>query len=111
MYGGSAVSDARTPAQIEADIARRRQELAVTLDEIGVRLHPKTIIGDAKAKAASTVDRTAGRAYVAANRVVTNVRGQLVAEDGTPRMERIVPIALLVVGVVGLVAVSRRRHD
>src|SRR5687767_10288183 len=34
-YGGSAVSDARTPAQIEADIVRRREQLAVTLDEIG----------------------------------------------------------------------------
>lgn len=103
------MSDARTPAQIEADIARRRQELAVTLDEIGVRVHPKTIMGDAKAKAASAVDRTAGRAYVSANRVVTNVRGQLVTEDGAPRMERIVPVALVVVGLVGLLTVSSVR--
>lgn len=102
------MSDARTPAQIEADIVRRRQELAVTLDEIGVRVHPKTIMGDAKAKAASAVDRTAGRAYVSANRMVTTVRGQLVTEDGVPRMERIVPVALVVVGLVGLLAVSSR---
>ncbi|TVL89200.1 DUF3618 domain-containing protein [Streptomyces sp. SAJ15] len=105
------MADGRTPAQIEADIARRRQELAVTLDEIGVRVHPKTIIGDAKAKAAETVDRTAGRAYVAAQRAVTQVRGQLVAEDGSPRMERIVPVALLAVGVIGLLVTSSRRHD
>ena len=72
------MSEARTPAQIEADIVRRRQELAVTLDEIGVRVHPKTIIGDAKAKAAAAVDRTAGRAYVAVNRAVTDVRAQFV---------------------------------
>ncbi|QKV94738.1 DUF3618 domain-containing protein [Streptomyces sp. NA02950] len=104
------MSDARTPAQIEADIVRRRQELAVTLDEIGVRLHPKTIVGDAKAKAASAVDRTAGRAYVSANRMVTNVRGQLVGEDGAPRMERIVPVALVVVGLVGLLTFSSRRR-
>ncbi|MFH8370292.1 DUF3618 domain-containing protein [Streptomyces sp. NPDC018031] len=104
------MSDARTPAQIEADIVRRRQELAVTLDEIGVRIHPRTIVGDAKAKAASAMDRTAGRAYVAANRVVTDVRGRLVAEDGSPRMERIVPVALVVVGVVGLFVVSSRRQ-
>ncbi|MCQ8832782.1 DUF3618 domain-containing protein [Streptomyces malaysiensis] len=102
------MSDARTPAQIEADIARRRQELAVTLDEIGVRVHPKTIIGDAKAKAASAVDRTAGRAYVSVNRVVTGVRGQLVSEEGEPRLERIVPAALLVAGLVGLLALSAR---
>ncbi|WFB09273.1 DUF3618 domain-containing protein [Streptomyces sp. LX-29] len=105
------MADGRTPAQIEADIARRRQELAVTLDEIGVRVHPKTIIGDAKAKAAETVDRTAGRAYVAAQRAVTQVRAQLVAEDGSPRMERIVPVALLAVGVIGLLVTSSRRHD
>ncbi|MFC9224588.1 DUF3618 domain-containing protein [Streptomyces hygroscopicus] len=102
------MSDARTPAQIEADIARRRQELAVTLDEIGVRVHPKTIIGDAKAKAASAVDRTAGRAYVSANRVVTSVRSQLVSEEGEPRLERIVPVALVAVGLVGLLALSVR---
>ncbi|MCZ9336984.1 DUF3618 domain-containing protein, partial [Streptomyces sp. TRM76130] len=33
-------SDTRTPAQIEADIKRRREVLAETLDEIGVRVHP-----------------------------------------------------------------------
>ena len=46
------MSEARTPAQIEADIVRRREQLAETLDEIGIRMHPKTIIGDAKAKVA-----------------------------------------------------------
>ncbi|MEV0604394.1 DUF3618 domain-containing protein [Streptomyces sp. NPDC050315] len=104
------MSDARTPAQIEADILRRRQELAVTLDEIGVRLHPKTIVGDAKAKAAAAVDRTAGRAYVVANRAVSDVRAQLVSEDGAPRMERIVPVALVAVGLVGLIAMSARKR-
>ncbi|MEV0262156.1 DUF3618 domain-containing protein [Streptomyces sp. NPDC050617] len=106
------MSEARTPAQIEADIARRRQELAVTLDEIGVRVHPSTIVGDAKAKVASTVDRTAGRAYVAVNRVVSDARAQFVSPDGAPRVERIVPAALFVVGVVGLLTLSsRRRRD
>lgn len=80
----------------------------MTLDEIGVRVHPKTIIGDAKAKAASAVDRTAGRAYVSANRVVTSVRSQLVSEEGEPRLERIVPVALVAVGLVGLLALSVR---
>ena len=104
-------SDARTPAQIEADIKRRREELAETLDEIGVRVHPKTIVGDAKAKASSGVDHTAGRAYVAANRLVSDVRAQFVSEDGAPRLERIVPVALVVVGLVGAArAVDRRRR-
>ncbi|MER8092267.1 DUF3618 domain-containing protein [Streptomyces goshikiensis] len=101
--------EARTPAQIEADIVRRREQLAETLDEIGVRMHPKTIVGDAKAKVASTVDQTAGRVVVAVNRLVNDVKAGLCNEDGSPRPERIVPVALFAVGVVGLVVVSARR--
>jgi hypothetical protein len=100
------VSDARTPAQIEADIVRRRDQLAETLDEIGVRVHPKTIIGDARARIASSVDHTAGRAFVAVNRTVSGVKAQFVSEDGAPRLDRLVPVALV---AVGLLAVSVRR--
>ncbi|MDX3532311.1 DUF3618 domain-containing protein [Streptomyces bobili] len=103
-------SDTRTPAQIEADIRRRRETLAETLDEIGVRVHPKTIVGDAKAKVAANVDHTIGRAYVQVNRVVSEVRAQFVDEEGAPRLERVVPVALVVVGVVGLLAFSTRRR-
>ncbi|MFD9222866.1 DUF3618 domain-containing protein [Streptomyces sp. NPDC060064] len=104
------MSDARTPAQIEADIVRRRDQLAETLDEIGVRVHPKTVIGDAKARLASTVDHTAGRAVVAVNRAVSDVKAQFVSEDGGPRLERLVPVALVTVAVVGLLAFSVRRR-
>ncbi|MCZ7460049.1 DUF3618 domain-containing protein [Streptomyces sp. WMMC940] len=104
------MSDARTPAQIEADIVRRREQLAETLDEIGVRMHPKTIIGDAKAKVASTVDQTAGRAFVAANRLVIDVKNRFVHPDGAPRLERAVPVALAVVGLVGLLALAARKR-
>ncbi|MCX4847754.1 DUF3618 domain-containing protein [Streptomyces sp. NBC_00893] len=104
------MSDARTPAQIEADIITRREQLAVVLDEIGVRVHPDTIMGDMKAKAAEAVDRTAGRAFVAVNRAVSDVKAQFVSEDGAPRLERVIPAALLAVGVVGLVVASKRRR-
>ncbi|WP_411086878.1 DUF3618 domain-containing protein [Streptomyces sp. 061-3] len=104
------MSDARTPAQIEADIISRREQLAVVLDEIGVRVHPKTIIGEAKAKAVEAADRTAGRAFVAVNRTVSDVKAQFVSEDGAPRLERVIPVALLAAGVVGLVMVSARRR-
>ncbi|MFI2366889.1 DUF3618 domain-containing protein [Streptomyces sp. NPDC018833] len=104
------MSDTRTPAQIEADIVRRREQLAEMLDEIGVRMHPKTVIGDAKAKVASNVDRTVGRAFVAVNRTVSDVKAQFVSEDGAPRLERVVPVALVAVGLVGLLAVSARRR-
>ena len=103
-------SDTRTPAQIEADIRRRRETLAETLDEIGVRVHPKTIVGDAKAKVAANVDHTIGRAYVQVNRAVSDVKAQFVDAEGAPRLERVVPVALVVVGVVGLLAFSTRRR-
>jgi hypothetical protein len=103
-------SDTRTPAQIEADIRRRREVLAETLDEIGVRVHPKTIVGDAKAKVVANVDHTLGRAYVQVNRVVTDVREKFVDDEGAPRMERVLPVALLAVGVVGLLALGTRRR-
>ncbi|GAA2234498.1 MULTISPECIES: DUF3618 domain-containing protein [Streptomyces] len=105
-------SDTRTPAQIEADIRRRREVLAETLDEIGVRVHPKTIVGDAKAKVVANVDHTVGRAYVQVNRVVSEVRARFTDEEGAPRLERVVPVAMVVVGVVGLLALgARRRRD
>ncbi|WP_432153996.1 DUF3618 domain-containing protein [Streptomyces tricolor] len=105
-------ADTRTPAQIEADIRRRREVLAETLDEIGVRVHPKTLVGDAKAKVIANVDHTVGRAYVQVNRVVSDVRARFVDDEGAPRLERVVPVALVVVGVVGLLALgARRRKD
>jgi MYXO-CTERM domain-containing protein len=105
-------SDTRTPAQIEADIRRRREVLAETLDEIGVRVHPKTVVGDAKAKVVANVDHTVGRAYVQVNRVVSEVRARFTDEEGAPRLERVVPVAMVVVGVVGLLALgARRRRD
>ncbi|WP_159767871.1 DUF3618 domain-containing protein [Streptomyces sp. HM190] len=103
-------SDTRTPAEIEADIKRRRDTLAETLDEIGVRVHPKTIVGDARAKVVSNIDHTLGRAYVSVNRVVSDAKGRFVDENGAPRLERIVPVALVLVGVVGLLALGTRRR-
>jgi len=103
-------SDTRNPAQIEADIRRRREVLAETLDEIGVRVHPKTIVGDAKAKVVSNIDHTLGRAYVGVNKAVSDVRAQFVDEEGSPRLERIVPVAVVAVGLVGLLALGTRRR-
>ena len=103
-------SDTRTPAQIEADIKARRVVLAETLDEIGVRVHPKTIVGDAKAKVVSNIDHTLGRAYVGVNKAVTDVRARFVDEEGAPRLERIVPVAVVAVGLVGLLALGTRRR-
>ncbi len=104
------MSDSRTPAEIEADIVRKRQDLAATLDEIGVRVHPRTIVGSAQASVREAVDRSAGRAYVAVNRAVSGVRAQLTGPDGSPRLERVVPAAVAVVALVVLVGMSSRRR-
>jgi MYXO-CTERM domain-containing protein len=104
-------SETRTPAQIEADIARRRKDLAATLDEIAVRVHPSTIAADAKARTAAAVDRTAGRAYVFVNQALTDARNHFTDGDGAPRMDRVVPVAAVaVVAVVAGLSLRRRRR-
>ncbi|MFI9361719.1 DUF3618 domain-containing protein [Kitasatospora sp. NPDC053057] len=100
----------RTAAQIEADIERTRDRLAANLDELAVRVHPSTISAQVKAKAMATVEEKTARAYVAANGVVEKVRAQFVDETGQPRKERIVPVALVGVGLVLLIASSRKRR-
>lgn len=104
------MAQSKTSGDFEAEIVRSRKQLAATLDEIAVRVHPTTIIGDAKTKVAERVDHTTGQAYVAVNRVITSARGQVIAPDGSPRMERIVPLAVVTVAVVGLVSLSARRR-
>ncbi|WP_062206169.1 DUF3618 domain-containing protein [Streptomyces sp. NBRC 109706] len=101
---------ARTAAEIEERIARRRESLAVTLDEIAVRVHPSTIVGDAKARAAGAVDRTVGKAAFAVSRGAENVRAQLVSAEGGPRLDRVIPVAALAVAVTGLLVLSSRRR-
>ncbi|MEU8511201.1 DUF3618 domain-containing protein [Kitasatospora sp. NPDC048722] len=101
---------ARTTAQIEADIARTRTKLAETLDELAMRVHPTTISAQVKAKAVAAVEEKTARAYVAANGAAEKLRAQFVDEKGQPRKERIVPVALVGVGVVLLLASARKRR-
>ncbi|MDT0307818.1 DUF3618 domain-containing protein [Streptomyces sp. DSM 44917] len=98
------------PSEIEARIVRRREELAATLEEIGVRVHPSTIVGDARARLAATVDQSVGRAFVAVNQAVSGVRAQLVSPDGAPRLDRVVPAVVLTVALAGLFVRSSRRR-
>lgn len=101
---------ARTTAQIEANIARTREQLAATLDELAVRVHPSTIAAQTKARMLASVEQKAGRAYVAASGAVEQVKAQFTDEKGRPRKERIVPAALVGVGVVLLLASARKRR-
>ncbi|MQY13923.1 hypothetical protein SRB5_40810 [Streptomyces sp. RB5] len=99
----------RSPAQIEAEIVRRRQQLSATLDELATRVHPQTIMSDVRARTVGAVDQAAGRAFVTANRAVSGVKSQLVGPDGAPRLERILPVALTAIAVVGLLTLGTRR--
>lgn len=101
---------AERPEEIEARIRHRRAVLADTLDELAVRVHPKTIVGDVRTRALSAVDRRAGQAYIAVNRTVSGARTGLMTRDGSPRPERLIPIALVAVGVVGLLVLGSRRR-
>jgi hypothetical protein len=73
-------------------------------------VHPRTIVGDARAKVVANVDHTLGRAYVQVNKVVSDVKAQFVDEEGSPRLERVVPVAVVAVGLVGLLVLGTRRR-
>jgi hypothetical protein len=78
---------ARTPAEIEADIERTRLRLQGTIDAIAERVLPANVVrrGTEKAKA------------------------QVLGADGSLRTTRVVALAAVVVGVVGLIAWRRGR--
>ncbi|MDI2131368.1 DUF3618 domain-containing protein [Yinghuangia seranimata] len=80
----------RTPQQIEADIEAARANLAATLDELVDRVKPANV----------------------ARRTSEQIRAQFIDSDtGAPRMDRIVPVAGAVVGVLVVVGLLRRRRD
>ncbi|MFE9427606.1 DUF3618 domain-containing protein [Kitasatospora sp. NPDC006697] len=107
----SARDDAgRTTAEIEANIARTRDQLADTLDELAMRVHPTTIAAQARARALASVEQKVGRFYVAASRGVERVRVELTDDQGRPRPERIAPVVLVGGGVLLLLASGKRRR-
>jgi hypothetical protein len=83
---GSAGAGNRTPDALVRDIEEVRDRLAVTIDQIVERVHPK-----------NAAQRTLGR-----------VKSRFVNEDGSPRLENIAPVAGGIVGVAALVVVVRR---
>jgi hypothetical protein len=99
----------RTTAEIEADIARTRDQLAGTLDELAMRVHPSTVAAQVRAKTLASVEQRLGRLYVGASRGVEQLKAQFVDEKGQPRVERIVPAVLVGGGVVLLIASARKR--
>ncbi len=80
------VLDARTAAQIEADLAATRDRLTLTLDELQARLAPSAIAARGKAK----------------------LKGIVVDENGGVRVERVAAAGAVVVGLLVLRGLFRR---
>lgn len=82
--------DGRTPAQIEADLTATRERLAVTVDSLVDRVHPRNV----------------------AQRTLASVKARFVDDDGRPSPAKIAPLAGAVLGtvavLVGLRIVVRR---
>jgi len=79
------------PAELEAMIARRRADLAVTIDQLVVRAHPREIARRSAADARS------------------RLRSLVSTEEGELRVERLAAVAAAGVSLLGLLLVVRRR--
>ena len=77
---------ARTPEQIEADIAATRARLAATVDELVDRTSPKNV----------------------AKRQVEQAKAQVFDERGELRTQKLVAVGAAVVGVVGALLMIRK---
>ncbi|WP_432947242.1 DUF3618 domain-containing protein [Kribbella sp. CA-253562] len=79
-------TQARSPEQIEADIAATRARLASTVDELVDRAHPKNV----------------------AKRQVEQAKAQVFDERGELRTQKLVAVGAAVVGVVGVLVMIRK---
>lgn len=78
--------DAREPETIENEIEATRERLAVTIDQLVYRAHPKTIV----------------------RRELDGVKAFFVDPNGAPRTDNIAKVAGAVVGTVVIVVVLRK---
>jgi MYXO-CTERM domain-containing protein len=85
---GSSPSTPSTPEEIEADIARQREELAGTVNELQAKLDVKT--------------RTKQKAV--------ELKGRATTADGKPTPQVIGGAAAALLALVGLVLLRRRNH-
>ncbi|WP_324649368.1 DUF3618 domain-containing protein [Georgenia sp. H159] len=100
--------DKRTPEQIEADLARTRQELASSVDELSTMLDPREQIKDATSNLKAAAARTGESARHAAKAAET--KAQSLLEDvkaGDPKAIGIVGAGVAALAVITAIA-SRR---
>ncbi|MFC0623021.1 DUF3618 domain-containing protein [Kribbella deserti] len=77
---------ARTPEQIEADIAATRARLAATVDELMDKAHPKNV----------------------AKRQVEQAKAQVFDVDGNLRTQKLVAVGGAALGVIGILLLIRK---
>jgi len=78
---------ANSPADLEAQIERTREQLAETIDQIADRMHPRNV----------------------ARRVLDRARSVVIDESGEVRTDRVVMIGGAIVAFVGLTMWRRSR--
>ncbi|WP_026459858.1 DUF3618 domain-containing protein [Schaalia suimastitidis] len=109
----SATEDTRTAAQIEADLAATRQQMARTLDDLVFQLSPSHQIDQVKLKLTQTAQNFPEQARAWAERTCEKARTTVdAARSGDEDALRKVGIAAVAtVAVVGLVClrIFRRR--
>lgn len=99
----------RTPEQIQADLARTREELARSVDELSTRLDPRVQLQETKANLKAALDRAAESGRQAARSAQVKTQALLDdAKDGDPKAIGIIGGAAA--GVALLVALAARRN-
>lgn len=86
----------RSKEQIEAEIAAARQRLASNVEGLITQVHPRAVAMRGLADAKGMFEQEAASA-----------KAQFVATDGTVKTERIVYLAVAVVGSIALLAVLK----
>jgi len=105
------VSDAPTssnppsddPAAIEAEIEATRARLSGTVDELAVRIHPKTIVQ-------RTRDDVKLRVQLATDEAKVQLHDAVYTSDGKPRTERLAAVGAALAALLGLVVWRRVRR-
>lgn len=96
---GTVRTDSTDPAQIEDDIARHREELAQTVDQLAGRL-------DVKAQARYRVDSMKAQA----RQRVDGIREQARSADRNDLLGAAAPVLAVLAGIALLAGVRRRRR-
>lgn len=102
--------DKRTPEDIEADLARTRQELAGSVDELSTMLDPREQIKETKANLKAALDRTGESARHAARGAET--RAQALLDDvkgGDPKAIGLIGAGVAAIAAVAAIASRRSR--